>query len=202
MSGEPARVLVVCTGNVCRSPLAEALLRARLADAGIGPDQVLVESAGVRALVGASMTAEAASELAGVGVAPGSDPVFRSRQLAADAVRSADLVLTAQRHHRSAVVQLAPAAVRRTYTVRELARLLDGADLSDLPADPADRLRALPAVANRRKGLGGPVPTEDDDVRDPYGGTGADYAATTAQIVPAVQALVAALTCAGHGTRR
>ncbi|GMA87571.1 hypothetical protein GCM10025868_28210 [Angustibacter aerolatus] len=53
----PARVLVVCTGNVCRSPLVERLLRQRL-----GTDAVDVSSAGTQALVGEPMTDPAAAE--------------------------------------------------------------------------------------------------------------------------------------------
>lgn len=191
----PARVLVVCTGNICRSPLAEALLRTRLAARDVGPDQVLVESAGVRAMVGEPMTTPAARELAGLG---GDGAELRACQLEPDIVRRADLVLTAQRHHRASVAQLVPAAVRWTFTLRELRRLLDGADLTNLPTDPAERVRGLPLVAARRRGLGVTVRAADDDVQDPYGRNDVDYAATTAQIEPAIQALVDALVPAPH----
>ena len=43
---DPYRVMTVCTGNICRSPMAEVVLRQRLADAGLG-DQVLVDSCGI-----------------------------------------------------------------------------------------------------------------------------------------------------------
>lgn len=44
---EPLRVLVVCTGNICRSPMGEIVLRKMLRDAGLGADRVVVTSAGV-----------------------------------------------------------------------------------------------------------------------------------------------------------
>lgn len=44
--GHPYRVMTVCTGNICRSPMAEVVLRERLAAAGLA-DQVVVDSAGV-----------------------------------------------------------------------------------------------------------------------------------------------------------
>ena len=46
MTDDPYRVMTVCTGNICRSPMAEVVLRARLEDAGLG-DRVVVDSTGV-----------------------------------------------------------------------------------------------------------------------------------------------------------
>jgi protein-tyrosine phosphatase len=190
MPGAPARILVVCTGNVCRSPLAEALLRVRLAEHGVGPEQVLVESAGLRALAGDTMTPQAERELVGLGGVAGG---FRSRQLLESMVRGADLVVTADRSHRSAVVQMVPKALRYTFTLRELERLMADADLSGLPSAPADRVRRLPQLASTRKGMAIAPPAEDDDIDDPYHRTDDDYARTTAQLDPAVRALADAV---------
>jgi protein-tyrosine phosphatase len=188
---QPAQVLVVCTGNVCRSPLTERLLRARLTDRlGEQRDRVVVSSAGVRALVGSSMTAEAASELRALG---GDDLDFVSRQLTVDQLNESDLVLAATRQHRSAAVSLAPRALRCAFTLRELHRLLRDADLSGLPHDPAERVRELVTLARGRRGFVPPAEEGDDDVTDPYGRSAQDYAATTQQIVPAVEFLVDAL---------
>ena len=52
------RILIVCTGNICRSPLAEQLLRQNLTAAGI---DAVVTSAGTRAMTGSAMTPEAAA---------------------------------------------------------------------------------------------------------------------------------------------
>ncbi|PRY12999.1 protein-tyrosine phosphatase [Kineococcus rhizosphaerae] len=46
MSTEPLRVMTVCTGNICRSPMAEVVLRDRLDRAGLG-DRVVVDSSGI-----------------------------------------------------------------------------------------------------------------------------------------------------------
>lgn len=185
-----ARILVVCTGNVCRSPLIERLLRLRLARVGVGPDQVVVESAGVQAMVGHPMTDHAVAELQGLG----GDPAGSSgRQLSAVDVEAADLVLTATRAHRARVVTLVPRALPRTFTLRELARLIMDADLSDLPADPGERVRRLAQVARSRRGLLEPVPDGHDDVDDPMGRPRAEYAATTAQVVPAADVVVSAI---------
>ena len=111
-------VLVVCEGNLCRSPLAERLLRLRLADV----PHVRVASAGTRSVVGSPMDEMAAAELRRLGGDPAD---FVSRQLTAELARDADLVLTATRAQRSQVIALAPAAVKRTFTLLELAVLLD-----------------------------------------------------------------------------
>jgi protein-tyrosine phosphatase len=188
---DPARVLVVCTGNVCRSPLVERLLRARLAERlGARSDRIEIGSAGVRALAGSGMTAEAAAQLRGLG---GDDDGFVSRQLTVDLLDGVDLVLAATRQHRSEVVSRSPKVLPRVFTLRELHRLLLDVDLADLPADPADRLRELIALARRRRGFVPPVAEGEDDVADPYGRSTREYEATTQQIVPAVEFLADAI---------
>jgi len=156
---DPFDVLVVCVGNLCRSPLAERLLRVRLADA----PHVRVTSAGTRAVAGAAMDARAAAELDRLG----GDPLgFEARQLTADLVSDADLVLTATRELRTQVVELAPAALKRTFTLRELAALLEERPWTcDHPTD----LRALIADAAAWRGS---VADRGDalDVPDPIGG--------------------------------
>ncbi|WP_426565215.1 low molecular weight phosphatase family protein [Angustibacter sp. McL0619] len=186
----PARVLFVCTGNVCRSPLGAALLRTYLARQGVDDTEVHVASAGVRALQGQPMTRQTERELLALG---GVSTAFAARQLLPEMVRSADLVVTAERSHRAEVVQLAPRALRYSFTLRELKRLLDDADLDVLPADPASRLRELAHVASMRKGMAPPTPPEDDDIPDPYRGTDADYALTSRHLEPAVRSLAAAI---------
>ena len=184
----PARVLVVCTGNVCRSPLVARLLQSRL-DAW-APGQVVVTSAGTRAVVGQPMTRYAAAELTGVG---GSPDGHVARQLTEEMLAEADLVLTATLAHRADVVTMLPRATRRTFALRELARLVDLVPEDELTGEPADRVRALPAAAGARRGFLPPVPVGSEDVTDPIGGSPADYRRTTDQILPAVDAVVRVL---------
>jgi protein-tyrosine phosphatase len=175
----PYRVLAVCTGNVCRSPAVERLLAAGL-DAGSG---VQVASAGVGAVVGAPIPIPMASLLQSVGVAADG---FVARQLTEQMLRSADLVLALTRAHRSTIVEMYPGVVRRTFTVRELARLAGGVDPAALPAGPAaQRLAALLPLAAAQRGLHPPTPGEDDVV-DPFGGTDALYRCSFDELYPAV----------------
>ena len=122
----PFAVLTVCTGNICRSPAAERLLAARLG-AGSG---VAVSSAGVGAVVGAPIPPPMAALLSGAGVSPDG---FAARQLTAAMLRDSDLVLVLTRGHRARVVDVYPGAVRRTFTLRELARLAAAVGPDALP---------------------------------------------------------------------
>lgn len=176
----------MCTGNICRSPLIERLLQASV-DLG----SVRVRSAGTHAMVGQSMTSQAADEAIRLGAHPDGHV---ARYLTAAMVAQADLVLTATRAHRAAVVTLVPRASRYAFTLRELGRLLEHIDADELPHGVAERVRALPAAAAARRGLGLPPPDGADDVTDPIGGSGATYRRTTEQILPPLTTLVRVLT--------
>ena len=70
-------------------------------------------------------------------------------------LKEADLVLTMTLAQRGLVVELCPSAVRRTFTLREFARLMSWADPSVLPSGPtADRLRAAIPLAAAGAGKG------------------------------------------------
>jgi protein-tyrosine phosphatase len=174
-------VLAVCTGNICRSPAVERLLRA-----GLGPG-VTVTSAGTQAVVGAPIAPIMARLLADDGV-PADD--FVARQLTATMIREADLVLPLTRSHRGDVVRVAPVAVRRSFTLRELARLLRTLDPGSIAGStPAERLAEAVRVAPGRRHLAGDAAL--DDVVDPWGRDGAVYERAYGELRPAVDTLVA-----------
>ena len=80
-----------------------------------------VSSAGVRALVGDPMHEQSAAELRRLG----GDPTdFVSSQVTGHRILAADLVLTATRDLRSRVLEEAPRALKRTFTIRELATIV------------------------------------------------------------------------------
>ena len=169
----PFTILVVCTGNICRSPLAAQLLAARLSALGIS---AVVQSAGTRALVDSAMTPEAAS----LSLRYGGNPAHAARQLTESLVDSADLILTATREHRSETVTLLPRASRRTFTLNQLARLVTAlplveraesphADLSTEASLHPALLRAYIAeIAASRGATPPPTNPADDDITDPY----------------------------------
>ncbi len=95
------QVLLVCTGNICRSPLAEALLVRALRDRGM--DGINVGSAGTGAWDGAPASEGAYL----VGLERGLDlSAHRARLLTREVVDEADLILTMARHHRARVDEL------------------------------------------------------------------------------------------------
>jgi protein-tyrosine phosphatase len=181
MPSEIFAILVVCTGNVCRSPAAERLLASKL-----GPT-VHTASAGTHALVGHPISEPMALLLRDGDVDP---ELFEARRLTEQMVKEADLILPMTRAQRRLVVELWPAAVRRTFTLREFARLLTSIDHSALPVGtPAERLSAAIPLAVAERGRG-QRPPDEDDVVDPFRLTSAVYADSFAQITSAVERIV------------
>ena len=186
MTTDVFRVLHVCTGNICRSPLAEHLmregLRKRLGDEA---DRFVIESAGTWGHTGSPMEAHALSTLASYEV---DGSAFGARELVAEHVVAADLILGATREHRAAAVVLHPRAAARTFTLREFARLTAAVDPSSLPtADPVERARALVAAAAGNRGLVPPQRPRDDDVDDPYQAPASAFTACGALIHETLQ---------------
>jgi protein-tyrosine phosphatase len=161
----PLRLLLVCTGNICRSAAAERLARHALGELlGDSAELVRVTSAGTRAVVGSDMHPFSAAVVRDLGADPGD---FAARQLRAPMVVDADLVLTMTRQHREVVFGLDPRALSRTFTLREaadLARMTEEAG-GDGSGDAGRTLVQRMAMARRhRRGA------EEDDIRDPIDG--------------------------------
>ena len=198
---DQARILIVCTGNICRSPFIERLLQRRLDERRptIGPGAertIAVRSAGTGALTGWAMDERAAAHL----VAHGGDPAgFSARALSPALIAESDLVLTATRAHRGKVAVMHPQALRRVFTFRDFADLVKGIDgLSALNApvmraDPAGWVRQVTEEAAAGRGLNPPLKPVHADIVDPYGRQAEVFAVMAQQVVGSMPAVVRAL---------
>lgn len=122
---DPYRVVFVCTGNICRSPMAEVMARAAFADAGLG-EKVSIESAGTGGWhTGEGMDPRAAAELEGLGLDSG-----HSAQQVSERLLDADLLVALDSGHASSLRHsgAAPESVR---LLREFDPDAHGVDVAD-----------------------------------------------------------------------
>jgi protein-tyrosine phosphatase len=165
------KVIFVCTGNICRSPMAEQML---IQKAEKNKLPIKVVSAGVMAMTGDPMTPQSADAMTKRGFTP---TKHISQDLTPKLLEEADLVLTATLDHRSAIARMLPKASKYSFTIDEFARLT-----SFLRADPEfqeefkkkpkeTRDQYLKRAMHEAVLLRGMVPTNLDpkDVVDPYG---------------------------------
>jgi len=162
------RVMTVCTGNICRSPMAEVVLRQRIAVAGLG-DEVVVDSSGTSDEErGNPVDARARRVLVAHGYPAGDG--HRARQVRSDDLATRDLVLAMTAAH-----------------ARTLRRLRGGDDVSAI----SERVVLL-----RRFDPAAPVVTDPReehrlDIDDPWYGGPDDFEACLAQIEAAADGVVA-----------
>jgi len=162
-----AQVLLVCTGNICRSPMAEALLRSTL-QRRLGDAAPAVASAGTIARDRAPAMPEAVEAAAELGVDVSS---HSARRLRPEDIRGADLIVGMATEHLEDVQALVPEAESRTFTLKELVRLLEDTDPRPADATASDGgLAGAVSDAHRRRTGSPAISDEDqDDVMDPLG---------------------------------
>ena len=176
-SAGPFGVLFVCTGNICRSPTAEALARRELARYPGVPIQV--SSAGSHALEG---NPAARRSLLAASARGASLERHAARELTRQRVKAADLVLCMAAEHRPFVLGYDRSAANRTFLLASFARVADQWDW--LAASPAD----LVALAAEHA-----LDQDGDDVDDPLGYPAEVYAACAERLDDLVTSVIAAL---------
>lgn len=122
-------IVIVCTGNTCRSPMAEAMLRKMAAEKlGCTVDDlesrgVTIASAGIAAAAGGPAAAEAVEVMKTQGL---DIACHQSQPLTDKLAHHADLLLTLTAAHRNAILRRWPEVAQRTHTLRA-----DGGDIAD-----------------------------------------------------------------------
>jgi protein-tyrosine phosphatase len=133
-------ILLVCTGNTCRSPLAEAFMRRRLADIlkcdaeQLDDRGVMVMSAGIAAMAGGRASTHSMEVAAQRGLDLSG---HESQPLTDRLVQHADLILTMTASHRDAILAQWPSAAPRTEVLST-----DGSDVADPIGGPVELYRS------------------------------------------------------------
>ena len=160
---EPYRIMTVCTGNICRSPIAEVVLRDRFAAAGLG-DRVVVDSGGI------------SSEELGNPIDP----------RAARVLRDAGYAVPRRTAHQVSGGDIAERDLLLPMTARHARRLRDQAP-TDADAAKVRMYRSFDPAAPTR----GEVDESALDVEDPWYGDHDDFLTTLEQVEAAADAIVA-----------
>lgn len=187
MTNDQGRILIVCTGNVCRSPYIERLLAA-----GLRGLDIQVASAGTHALAGHAMEPGSAKLLKDARITADD---FVARQLTPAMLREADLVLTATREHRRTVVQLEPKALRYAHAIDDFSDLVVAADLRQESFLEPSRASVIAKMAARAQSARGEVAarvTEDSGIVDPFRQGESVFAKMAQQVGEVLPAIVRA----------
>src|SRR6266540_1039065 len=143
-------ILLVCTGNICRSPMASGFLAGLLRDQGV--HGVSVESCGVSAWEGSPATPEAVEAMRERGLDISGHV---ARRMNRRIIEAADLIVGMASEHREAVRRIARPAASRTFTLKELVHLLDSAGPPQREASSEDLLRSAVVRPDAGGGTGG-----------------------------------------------
>lgn len=156
MAQERTGLLVVCEGNICRSPLGSLILESDLA----GISDVDVSSAGLRAVTGSGMDKQAAKHASRFSLDPSRHV---AKRLTEQMIGQSAVILTMSVEQRTRVVQLSPLAMRRTFTLNEFAEIARSA-----PSMPHSGIALLGALAKWGDSKRTSYNEYDLDIDDPY----------------------------------
>lgn len=177
-------LLFVCSGNVCRSVIAERLTLAYAHEHGVA-HRLTAESAGTRALVGYPIEPRAAAVIGGLGAATDG---FRARRLTARMAMQADLLLAMTEEQRDRAAAVAPGTAVKAFTLTEAHRIAR--------VTGADTIARLDAYRDPTGAAGAPP------IPDPVGLSEAAFVETGDRIAAVLLPLLDVLTARErqHGT--
>jgi low molecular weight protein-tyrosine phosphatase len=158
-------ILVVCTGNVCRSPIAEGMLRSML-QARFDEGAPSVASAGTAGWVGSAADPSSIAAAAELGI---DISMHRARHLEPHDVAEASLVLAMATEHQDAASRQFPKTAGRIFTLKELVRLLENLPEAPPAGKPDEVLVAQVSAAHALRFGAIRDWRNDEDVTDPLG---------------------------------
>lgn len=181
-------ILFICTGNTCRSPMAEGLMRRLAQEAGL---ELTIKSAGVAAMVGGPISAHSKRVLED----KGAQAEFVSQAVNDELVEEADLILTMTVRHKQQVLARFPAAASKIYVLKEYAQddpfisknfsdeeLVEMLLQQSLTGTSTTHDKSRTSFLDRLE--------EDCDISDPFGGSLRDYKMCADEIEDALQRIV------------
>ena len=130
------RILFVCTGNTCRSVMAQGLLKNMLREKGI--ENVKVNSAGIAALPSYGIYGLLEKVLKEEGIEISN---HKPTQITPQIVRDADLILVMERRHKEAILEMAPEVENRVFLLKEFAGEKENLDIPDPIGQPEEVYR-------------------------------------------------------------
>lgn len=178
-------ILVVCSANQCRSPMAEGFLRAELARHAI---DATIRSGGTMAVPDLPATDDAIATMARAGV---DIAAHRSGAVASGDVDGADLILGMTRAHLRELVLDVPSAWSRTFTLKEIVRRAEKYGPRAAHETVEDWIRRIGALRQPAELVGSdPV----DDVEDPIGQPRSVYEAVASELADLASRLAEAMS--------
>lgn len=113
--GETLKVLIVCTGNTCRSPMGEGILKHLSKKYDI---EIEVKSAGIAAFDGDVASKNAVLALDNIGIDISN---HKSHQLHRDMIDESDVILTMTRNHKDSIIARFPNSINKVYSLNDYA---------------------------------------------------------------------------------
>lgn len=184
-------ILTICTGNICRSPLAEYYLRSAL-----DSRDFTISSAGTHAVQNGRVPENQVAIAQRLGL---TDIVHhRAAQLSREHIAQADLILTATLDHRRSTVQILPSASAKAFTIREFAHLcchVGEQDINELITNGVPPAKVAATAVHQLRGyVETPDSIEDYNISDPFRRNEEAYERSAAQLLSALRIVESYLT--------